>query len=208
MRVTKKANERRDEILDVAGNLFITKGYAHTTVEAIIQEIGIAKGTFYYYFSSKEDVMNAVVIRIVDRVVQDAMRIVKDTQLTAPEKLFHIIMGQTPQISEKEDMIEELHQVDNAQIHQKSLVESITRLTPVFTRVIEQGVEEGYFHTSYPKETTEFLLVSSQFLFDEGIFNWSEEELQKKALAFTSIMESVLQAEEGSFTYILKQLGG
>src|SRR5699024_9309274 len=93
--------------------LFITKGYAHTTVEAIIQEIGIAKGTFYYYFSSKEDVMNAVVIRIVDRVVQDAMRIVKDTQLTAPEKLFHIIMGQTPQISEKEDMIEELHQVED-----------------------------------------------------------------------------------------------
>src|SRR5699024_6248597 len=132
MRVTKKANERRDEILDVAGNLFITKGYAHTTVEAIIQEIGIAKGTFYYYFSSKEYVMTAVVIRIVNRVVRDANRIVKDTQLTAPEKLFHIIMGQTPQISEKDDMIEELHQVDNAQIHQKSLVESITRLTPVF----------------------------------------------------------------------------
>src|SRR5699024_5628957 len=164
MRVTKKANERRDEMLDVAGNLFITKGDAHTTVEAIIQEIGIAKGTSYYSFSSTEDVMNAAVIRIVDRVGRYALRIVKDTQLTAPEKLFHIIRGQTPQISEKEDMIEELHQVDNAQIHQKSLVESITRLTPVFTRVIEQGVEEGYFHTSYPKETTEFLLVSSQFL--------------------------------------------
>src|SRR5699024_3658560 len=117
--------------------------------------------------------MNAVVIRFVDRVVQDAMRIVKDTRLTAPEKLIHTLMWQTPEISVKDDMIEELHQVDNAQIHQISLVESITRLTPVFTRVIEQGVEEGYFHTSYPKETTEFLLVSSQFLFDEGIFNWS-----------------------------------
>src|SRR5690625_3673468 len=109
MRVTKKANERRDEILDVAENLFITKGYAHTTVEAIIQEIGIAKGTFYYYFSSKEDVMNAVVIRIVDRVVQDAMRIVKDTQLNAPEKLFHIIMEQTPQMSKKDDKIGRAH---------------------------------------------------------------------------------------------------
>lgn len=206
MRITKKADERKDEILDVAENLFITKGYAHTTIKAIIQEIGIAKGTFYYYFSSKEGVMDAVVIRFVDKAVKDATRIVTDTRLTAPEKLFHIIMGQMPQTPEKDHMIEELHQVDNAEIHQKSLVESITQLTPVFTQVIEQGIEEGYFHTSYPKETIEFLLVSSQFLFDEGIFNWSEEELQKKALAFTSIMENVLHAKKGSFTYILKQL--
>lgn len=208
MRITKNADERRNEIVDVAEKLFKSKGYAHTTIEAIIQEIGIAKGTFYYHFASKADVMNAVVMRIVDRMVADAMRIVKDDQLTAPEKLSYIIMGEISQTSDNDDMIEELHQVDNAQIHQKSLVESITHLTPVFTQVIEQGIEEGYFYTSYPQETVEFLLVSSQFLFDEGIFTWSKEELQQKALAFTSIMENVLNAEEGSFTYILNQLSG
>lgn len=208
MRITKNADERRNEIVDVAEKLFKSKGYAHTTIEDIIQEIGIAKGTFYYHFASKADVMNAVVMRIVDRMVADAMRIVKDDQLTAPEKLSYIIMGEISQTSDNDDMIEELHQVDNAQIHQKSLVESITHLTPVFTQVIEQGIEEGYFYTSYPKETVEFLLVSSQFLFDEGIFTWSKEELQQKALAFTSIMENVLNAEEGSFTYILNQLSG
>lgn len=208
MRITKNADERRNEIVDVAEKLFKSKGYAHTTIEDIIQEIGIAKGTFYYHFASKADVMNAVVMRIVDRMVADAMRIVKDDQLTAPEKLSYIIMGEISQTSDNDDMIEELHQVDNAQIHQKSLVESITHLTPVFAQVIEQGIEEGYFYTSYPKETVEFLLVSSQFLFDEGIFTWSKEELQQKALAFTSIMENVLNAEEGSFTYILNQLSG
>ena len=208
MRITKNADERRNEIVDVAEKLFKSKGYAHTTIEDIIQEIGIAKGTFYYHFASKADVMNAVVMRIVDRMVADAMRIVKDDQLTAPEKLSYIIMGEISQTSDNDDMIEELHQVDNAQFHQKSLVESITHLTPVFAQVIEQGIEEGYFYTSYPKETVEFLLVSSQFLFDEGIFDWSKEELQQKALAFTSIMENVLNAEEGSFTYILNQLSG
>lgn len=206
MQIRKNADDRRNEILDVAESFFMTEGYAQTTIESIIQKIGIAKGTFYYHFSSKEDVMDAVVMRIVDQIVEGARQIVKDTQLTAPEKLFHIIMGQISKPSEEEDMINELHLVDNAQLHQKSLVETIIHLTPVFTEVIEQGIEEGYFSTQYPRETIEFLLVSSQFLFDEGIFTWSEEELQTKALAFTSIMEKVLHAEEGSFTYILKKL--
>src|SRR5699024_778729 len=178
MRITKNADERRNEIVDVAEKLFKSKGYAHTTIEAIIQEIGVAKGTFYYHFSSKEDVMHAVVMRIVERIVQGARRIVDDNQLTAPEKLMQIIMGQISQPSEQGDMMDELHHVDNAELHQKSLVESIIHLTPVFTEVIEQGIEEGYFSTQYPKETIEFLLVSAQFLFDDGIFTWSEEELQ------------------------------
>lgn len=206
MRITKSADDRRNEILDVAEKLFMSKGYAQTTVAAIIKEIGIAKGTFYYHFSSKEDVMDAVVMRMIDRIIEGARQIVKDTELTAPEKLFQIVMGQISQPSEDEDMIDELHHVDNAELHQKSLVQSIIHLTPIFTKVVEQGIEEGYFSTPYPQETIEILLVSSQFLFDEGIFSWSEEELQTKALAFTSMMENVLNAEEGSFTYILNKL--
>src|SRR5690625_4465207 len=136
--------------------------------------------------------MHAVVMRIVDQIVAGAMQIVKNTELTAPEKLFQIIMGQISQPSKQDGMMDELHQVDNAELHQKSLVESIIHLTPVFTKVIEQGIEEGYFSTQYPKETIEFLLVSVQFLFDDGIFTWSDEELQTKALAFTAIMERVL----------------
>src|SRR5690625_3416087 len=121
MRITKKADDRKNEILDVAERLFMSKGYAHTTVEAIIQEIGIAKGTFYYHYSSKEDVMHAVVMRIVDQIVAGAMQIVKNTELTAPEKLFQIIMGQISQPSKQDGMMDELHQVDNAELHQKSL---------------------------------------------------------------------------------------
>src|SRR5699024_10233971 len=113
MRITKKPDERRNEILDVAEELFITKGYAATTITDIIGEIGIAKGTFYYYFSSKENVMHAVVIRFVEKAVVDVSKIVNDTELTAPKKLFHIIMAQVPQTPKKDHMIEELHQVDN-----------------------------------------------------------------------------------------------
>ena len=202
MRISKKPEERRNEILDVAEMLFSTKGYSKTTVNDIVQMIGIAKGTFYYYFQSKEEVMDAIVMRFIDIGVEAAKVIASDPNLNAPEKIFQIIMAQNPDENRKEQMIEQLRQVNNAEMHQKSLVETILQLTPVLADVIEQGIAEGSFKTPYPKETVEFLLVSSQFLFDEGIFQWQPHELLQKAIAFAYIMETTLGAETGSFGYI------
>ena len=57
MRVVKEAEERRNEILDVAERLFGTKGFDNTSTNDILKEIGIARGTLYYHFKSKEDIL-------------------------------------------------------------------------------------------------------------------------------------------------------
>lgn len=206
MRVIKDPEERRNEILDAAEMLFSTKGYSKTTVNDILQEVGIAKGTFYYYFKSKEEAMDAIVMRFIESGVRVAETIANDPKLKASEKLFQILMAQQPETGKKEQMIEQLHQVNNAEMHQKSLVETIQQLTPILTEVIEQGIEEGIFQTPYPKESVEFLLVSSQFLFDEGIFKWQAEELMQKAIAFSYVTEKVLGAKQGTFDYIREML--
>lgn len=207
MRISKHPEERRNEILDTAEMLFVTKGYTKTTVNDILEAIGIAKGTFYYYFQSKEEVMDAIVLRFTAFGVEAAKAVASDPKLNAHEKMFRIIMAQHPDPGRKEQMIDQLHQVSNAEMHQKSLVETILQLTPVLTEVIEQGVAEGSFRTPYPREVVEFLLVSSQFLFDEGIFQWQPQELMSKALAFTHIIETTLGAKPGSFGYLLEKLG-
>lgn len=65
-RVVKEAEARRNEILDAAEILFTGKGYAKTTIIDILEAVGIAKGTFYYHFKSKEEVMDAIIDRIVE----------------------------------------------------------------------------------------------------------------------------------------------
>lgn len=207
MRITKNPEERRNEILDTAEGLFVTQGYMKTTVNDILQAVGIAKGTFYYYFKSKEEVMDAIVMRFIARGVEAAKEIASTPGLSAHEKIFQIIMAQNPDSGHKGQMIDQLHQASNAEMHQKSLVETILQLTPVITEVIEQGIAEGAFKTPYPKESVEFLLVSSQFLFDEGIFQWQPQELMFKASAFTHIIETTLGARPGSFSYMLEKLG-
>ncbi|MEC0127901.1 TetR/AcrR family transcriptional regulator [Paenibacillus pabuli] len=204
MRLMKNPEERRNEILDAAEILFVTKGYTKATVMDILQACSIAKGTFYYYFQSKEEVMNAIVMRFILSGEASAKRVVSDPKLNAHDKIFRIMMAQSQPDDRKHDLIEQLHSVHNVEMHQKSLVETVIRLSPILAEVVEQGIQEGVFHTPNPKESIEFLLVSSQFLLDRGIFQWEEEELQKKVEAFTHIMERVLGAEKGSFAYVTR----
>ncbi|MDQ0174259.1 TetR/AcrR family transcriptional regulator [Bacillus chungangensis] len=207
MRIVKEHEERKNDILDAAELLFISKGYVKTTVNDILQAVGIAKGTFYHYFKSKEEVMDAVIMRMIDAGVETAKKIAADSKLTIQEKLFQIIMAQRPnKENNREQMIEELHHVNNAEMHQKSLVESIRLLSPILAEVVEQGVNKKVFQTPFPRESVEFLLTSSQFLFDEGLFHWQPHEILQKAKAFIYIMEQILGAEKGSFDYIFRLL--
>lgn len=93
MRISKKPENRKTEILNTAEILFITKENSETTINEILREVGIAKGTFYYYFQSKEEVMDAIVLRFIDIGVEAAKVIAADPDLKAPEKLLKSLRG-------------------------------------------------------------------------------------------------------------------
>ncbi|PFN27024.1 TetR/AcrR family transcriptional regulator [Bacillus cereus] len=207
MRIVKEYEERRKEILETAERLFLTKGYTKTTVNDILKEIGIAKGTFYHYFKSKEEVMDEIIMRIIKEDVTKAKRIVSNPDIPVLDKLFKILMEQSPKSGDvKEKMIEQFHQPNNAEMHQKSLVQSIIHLSPVLTEVLEQGIEEGIFSTPYPQETIELLLSSAQVIFDDGLFQWKPEEMMRRAKAYIKMMEVSVGAKEGSFNYMIEVL--
>ena len=207
MRIVKEYEERRKEILETAERLFLTKGYTKTTVNDILKEIGIAKGTFYHYFKSKEEVMDEIIMRIIKDDVAKAKVIVSNPNIPVLEKLFRVLMEQSPKSGDiKDKMIEQFHQPNNAEMHQKSLVQSIIHLSPVLTEILEQGIEEGIFSTSYPQETIELLLSSAQVIFDDGLFQWKPEEMMRRAKAYIKMMEVSVGAKEGSFDYMMEVL--
>ncbi|MFZ1770865.1 MAG: TetR/AcrR family transcriptional regulator, partial [Caldilinea sp.] len=68
-RTVKEYDERYNEFLHVGQRLFYQKGYAQTSVQDIIGEMGVAKGLFYYYFPSKTDLLDAILERIGGQVL-------------------------------------------------------------------------------------------------------------------------------------------
>ncbi|MBP2656780.1 MAG: TetR family transcriptional regulator [Firmicutes bacterium] len=206
MRVYKKHDIRLQEILDAAQQLFIGKGYEETTINDILSKVQIGKGTFYHYFTSKEEVMNAVIYRIVDNSANRARTIVADATLNAHEKLFNIIVSQNITYTTDNDIIKELHRPSNAKMHQKSIVETIRSLSPILADVVRQGISEGTMHTPYPQESIEFVLTANQFIFDAGIFQWQPQDYLSRAHAFVHMTELILGTQPGSLFFILDLL--
>lgn len=93
MRTLKKHDERKQEIIEAGAKLFAQKGYRTATVNDILKEVGIAKGTFYHYFNSKEEVMNAVINDITSVFMKMGQEIASNSDLSAIEKFYLIIVG-------------------------------------------------------------------------------------------------------------------
>ncbi len=201
-RVLKEPEERRAEIMDVAQELFQAKGYEATTISDILEKAGIARGTFYYYFKSKDEIMDAVIERRIGEQNQALIPIVDNDNLDAVAKIRQIIVETRKMNLENKDILEYLHQPENIVMHQKSLVQGVRKFTPLVTQIIRQGIDEGQFHTEYPMELTEFLLVGMNFLFDPSIFPRSQEEYLARMRALTDILETTLRAQKGSFDFL------
>jgi AcrR family transcriptional regulator len=206
--MTRKNNPKQtaESIIDIATKLFMEKGYEHTTMQDIVDGLGMSKGAIFYHFKSKEDIMDAVVDRMIRQMESAARAIADDTTLTAHEKMQQIISAVSISDSPDGGFIEELHHPDNAMLHQRSISGTIDMLAPITADVIAQGMDEGIYHTDHPLETIEFILAGSQLIFDEGFFTRTPEELQSRMIAFIRNIELMLGASEGSFAFLMGNL--
>ena len=203
MRTVKEPDIRKNEILDAAENLFTLKGYEAATVNDILLAVNIAKGTFYYYFKSKEDVLDVLVERRISLGVDKAEEIIASS-LPPMQKLLAIIMAQKSQEQKQKDFNAVLHETGNARMHQKVFTQCILRLGPCLAEAIKDGNEAGVFNTSFPVESAEILLAAALLLFDDDFFHWTSEEMAAKIAAFLNAMERTLGADAGSFSGFAK----
>lgn len=190
-RVSKNPQERKNEILTVAMELFNSKGYENTSVSEIVRKVGVSQGTFYNYFQSKEDVLHAACERTLASRLEDINQLVENRDLNAREKLIRIFMDATPN-EEDEDVFEYLHKESNSTLHQKWIVIEINALIPYIKKIVQQGAEEGEFLVQQPELKAEFLLVGVAFWLDRGVFTWNEQDYLERKNALNGIIDQLL----------------
>lgn len=205
MRITKEYNERRNEILDTAERLFHSKGYEKCTVNDILKEIAIAKGTFYHYFKFKEEVLDAIVSRYADIVISRVDEILKIDNISPGEKLLRAFMSMRINNQVGSDMLDEMHKTENALLHQKTLNQMVTTMAPALAKVIEEGIEKKIWSCRYPLQYMQIFLASSLTLTDEGIFELDADSQMRIMAALISMLEKMLDVPEDSFMQLFMQ---
>ncbi len=203
VRTVKDPETRRAEIITAARRLFATKEYEKTTMQDVIDEIGIAKGTIYYYFKSKEELLDAVINQMGDEMVEQMQSALDNGKGNAIE-MFQQLIAAGNIAEENPEIMEQLHNPRNAGMHAAMMAVAIKRSAPLYAKVVEKGCAEGLFTTANPLETSEFILTSIQFLMDTGIYQWSQEDLMRRAMALPGIIETMLGAKPGSFNFLLQ----
>jgi AcrR family transcriptional regulator len=199
MKISKEYDERRNEILDAAERLFSTKGYDKCTINDILDAVGIAKGTLYYYFKSKEEVLDAIVDRVTEIIAEKAEKIASDPELPPTMKLFHIILSMRVENKADNELLEELHKPGNALMHQKSLNQVVTRVSPVLARAVDEGIHQGIFKSDFPAQYMQIYLTSSITLLDDGIFQVKPEEQQMIFRALIALLEKMLGVADETY---------
>ena len=201
-RIHRPTAQRREEILDAAHTLFTTKGFQPTTMEDILGIVGIAKGTLYYHFPSKEQILKALVLRIVCQVEQQAREIAASSA-PAADKLA-AIMSAMRLVDTETKLVDQFHAPGNAEFHLLSITAMIEHLTPVLAEVITQGVSEGIFTTERPHDAVELLLSASGILLDHDIMKPSHAELARRRESLIWATETLLGAQPGSLGFLME----
>ncbi len=195
-----KNNERKQELLKIAYNMFLMKGYDNTSIDDIINEAKIAKGTYYYYFESKETTLEEVINMMINDEVTSAKEILK-MPISIPEKLVRIITSLRPKKNEQE-IQNTLNKKDNIVMHEKINNRIIEEAVPLLEQVVMEGIENKIFNCTHIKERLKMLLIMSNELFDNDEPNMNQVEV------FIDTAEKMLGAKEGTLEFIKMLIGG
>ncbi len=210
VRVVKDYTVRRNEILDVAQRLMVTAGYEQMTIQDILDNLGISKGAFYHYFSSKQELLEAIIERMLDEAEKLLAPLLNDSTLPALvkfERFFTSVADwKTAQKSFVLALLKVWYQDDNAIVRQKLRVTMVHHISPLIATIIRQGNQESVMAVSDPDQAGEvalqlvydlsdtigLLLVSYQSALD------SLEPIAAKIAAYTEAIERVLGVASGS----------
>ena len=160
--------EKRKAILDVAQRYIAIKGYEQMTTQDILEDLQISKGAFYHYFDSKAALLFALIERMGDEAEQRVLPILHDSELSALDKLVRYFTTLDQLKREHMNLALAFGHVwyadENAIVRHKLYITRIKRLTPWFTQIIQEGIEQGTFTTPYPEEAARMIIALQEDL--------------------------------------------
>jgi len=200
----KGYDAKRRAIAEAAWRLFAARGYDDASVNAVIAAAGISKGTFYHYFSSKEEVLDAVVNLISEQGNAAVEKACRDDTIPAVERLNRFLhasrVWRLVNLDALVEITRALYHPENALLLVKMREQTRERTIPFLAAVIAQGVREGVFDVSDPAEAAVLVIQMAQAPSEGTLVPLTEqgppsaEEIVRRANFYLEMLERLLGA--------------
>lgn len=178
------------------------------TVDMIAKKAGIGKGSIYYYFESKEEIIDAVIERSYSMAINEYFEKINKHSTTSEKlkALFRSMLTEEFKNSRK-NVILPLHVQDDFLLHHKMMMIAIKTVSPILTEILIKGREEGAVHTESPKESAEMIVAMLVFLLDRSFFPADNESTLRKLKLYANVLETCLKTEKESFNFLFTPEG-
>lgn len=179
---------RKEALIQAAFDLFIEQGYENTTLTQIMMVFGTTKAGMYHYFTSKEEILEYV----IDYGMKQCIDMFKKSMegLNVKEKMILFTKGNTNpnnmtlkllQLKSKDKDSYSAYRIRERFIH---------AYIPVMEEIIKEGVAQGVYTTTYPKQAAEIMILLVKGIFEDNILpTTSHEEKILRVKAFLQIVE-------------------
>lgn len=166
----------REKILSSAIEMFDQYGYANVKMAQIAQNAGLTTGAVYYYFNSKEELLDIIAIHYIGRVAAVAEDVYLRSDLSPLEKLSHLINEHCQGVAKYKPHLSIFYQDHkhlSAPTFQKAL-EMNTRFLTFTTKIIQDGIEAGMFRADVDAKVAALGII--------GMGNWVYQWYSPKGL--------------------------
>ncbi len=209
MRISKEGEVRKQEFLQAALDLFSKRGYESASVQDIIDAVGVTKGSFYYYFKSKEEVVDCLLGEFRTDMQRILAEVLKDRSLNPREKVVAMDARCLRHRLENRDYYERIYNtltsIGNAKLRHKLNDEGTKRILPLFRQAITEGAQDRTFDIPVPEETAELyyslhssvLYRLSKFCYGLGEHQEYSEKIGALLYFYQDTLERILGTGKG-----------
>lgn len=198
----RDASLRKQEIMETALKMFIEKGYEKTTTNDILKALNLSRGGLYHHFESKEAILDTAIKELFLSELTRIAKMIESDTITAPEKLKYLIETEIPTQPMLEDIKNIVLTKDNPTLIMHLLKIKLEVVTPLFTKIIEQGIGEGVFDCKYPDEVSKISVILSTLLFTDTMITMTVEEANRMITVFQNTAEVMVGAKPGTFDFM------
>lgn len=178
----KYPEETKKLIVDTAARLFMEKGYDHTSIQDIIDNLGgLTKGAIYHHFKSKEDIVYAVFEKMYAQADIDMKKVCESKKMNGLQKLQEVFRLSIFNPAQNDVLVVAIDMIKNPQllvIYLRDMVQ--TESTEMVRRILEEGIEDGSIKTEYPKELAEVLMLLGGIWINPMVYHCDSSEIAKK----------------------------
>lgn len=195
-----------NKILNALQELLENKNIKTISVSEIAQTAGIGKGSIYYYFPSKDAILEALVERSYEKPLKTAKNLSEQSDVSPFTRMAMIF--QTCRNSSAEFLRSENSSSAGTQeksfLHQKYMNHLIAELKPVLAEIIRQGIQSGDIHFDQPEALAEIVLIVLTVKLDNTLIPSSKEEIEDTISGLVSLLEKGTGNPPGSLNFLTK----